>query len=112
MKEMKLVMIFFLLGNTRPEGLTYKLCQIFNPKYIKSFRQQKKWEYSQTYSTRPILTLDPKLDTEYKKIKLHTIQISSTLTIQRTLANQIKQWILKSYIINLSLSLEARLVCY
>ena len=44
------------------------------------------WEYSQTYSTRPILTLDPKLDTENKKIKLHTIQISRTLTSKKNIS--------------------------
>lgn len=47
--------------------------------------KRKKREYTQIFPTRPVLTLDPRLNTQYKKIKLHTIQISRTLTSKKSI---------------------------
>lgn len=54
------------------------------PKYTNSVLQWGKKEgIFPIFSTSPILPLDLKLDTQYKDVKSHTIQISRTLTSKK-----------------------------
>lgn len=48
--------------------------------------KKKKEGIVSIFSTSPILPLDVKLDTQYKEIKSHTIQISRTLTTKKNIS--------------------------